>query len=114
MKGKHRKHRETGGKNEAEEDLKTRPEPRTNAKEIDREAEDEGEGEEKGELRRGGRAKRKRGGKTEHKVEGEHASHHAGRKPRKSGGSVEFNPFTAARHGTAAKGRKVQPQGDGH
>ena len=112
MKGKHRKHRETGGKNEAEEDLKTRPEPRTNAKEIDREAEDEGE--EKGELRRGGRAKRKRGGKAEMKVEGEHASHHAGRKPRKSGGSVELNPFTAARHGTAAKGRKVQPQGDGH
>ena len=38
MKG--RKHKSTGGTNEAEEDLKTKPEARTNAKEIDRESEE--------------------------------------------------------------------------
>jgi hypothetical protein len=43
-------------------------------------------------------------------VHGEHAMHHAGRKPRKSGGSVESNPFSHARHGTAAHGRKVEPE----
>ena len=47
MKG--RKHREAGGVNEAEEDEKTKPEARTNAKKIDEEAE---------EKKHGGRAKR--------------------------------------------------------
>ncbi|MGB7309946.1 MAG: hypothetical protein WBC67_12870 [Candidatus Acidiferrales bacterium] len=99
MKG--RRHRETGGTNEAEEDVKDKPEPRTDAKKIDSEAE---------ELKKGGRAKRKRGGKTEiGKVEGEKAPMHAGRKPRKSGGkaSSDANPFTSARKGEDAPGRKV-------
>jgi len=45
-------------------------------------------------------------------VEGEHAKHHAGRKPRKSGGraSSDTSPFTSARHGEAAKGRHLEPE----
>jgi hypothetical protein len=99
MKG--RKHRETGGANEPEEDVKTKPEERTNAKKIDSEAE---------EMKKGGRAKRKHGGKTEvGKVDGEHGMHHAGRKPRKSGGkaSSDQTPFTSARKGEDPPGRKV-------
>jgi hypothetical protein len=103
MKG--RKHRETGGANEAEEDVKDKPEPRTDAKKIDAEAE---------EMKKGGRAKRKRGGRTgfgpeNQKVEGEKSAMHAGRKPRKSGGkaSSDANPFTSARSGTDGPGRKV-------
>lgn len=100
MKGHMRKHRETGGANEAEEDVKDKPEPRTNAKHIDAEAE---------EMKKGGRAKRKHGGKLMGKVDGEHGEHHAGRKPRKSGGkaSSDANPFTSARKGQDAPGRKV-------
>lgn len=99
MKG--RKGRSTGGANEADEDLKDKPEARTEAKEIDSEAE---------ERKRGGRAKRRRGGKTEvGKVEGHKASMHAGRKPRKSGGRAgsDANPFTSARSGKDAPGREV-------
>jgi hypothetical protein len=110
-----RKHRNTGGVNEAEMDLREHPEARTNAKEIDYEAEERKHG---GHVKRtkrkhgghvmkhegmgpeheatGGRAKRKRGGHVVHHhtghvkhvgaVHGEHGAHHAGRKPRKSGG----------------------------
>jgi hypothetical protein len=37
------------------------------------------------------------------------AAHHAGRKPRKSGGraSSDQNPFTSARKGTPPPGRKL-------
>jgi hypothetical protein len=99
MKGKMRKHRETGGVNEAEEDVKDKPEARTDAKKIDSEAE---------EMKKGGRAKRKHGGKTEHKVDGDKAMKHAGRKPRKNGGRTgsDGSPFTSARHGTNPPGRK--------
>ena len=98
MKG--RKHRETGGANEAEADVKDKPEARTDAKKIDAEAE---------EMKKGGRAKRKRGGKTEvGKVEGHEPMHHAGRKARARGGSTsDANPFTSARKGQDAPGRKV-------
>jgi hypothetical protein len=98
MKG--RKHRETGGSNEAEEDVKDKPEARTNAKKIDDEAE---------EMKKGGRAKRARGGKMVGKVEGEKAMHHAGRKPRKSGGRTgsDGSPFTTARSGKNPPGREV-------
>lgn len=101
MKG--RKHRETGGANEAEEDLKDKPEARTNAKKIDEEAE------EMSERKSGGRAKRKSGGKLVGKVEGEKHGMHAGRKPRKSGGRAgsDSNPFTSARSGKDAPGRTV-------
>ena len=90
MKG--RKHREAGGVNEAAEDLKSKPE-RYNESRVEGEAE---------ERKRGGRAKRKHGGKAEGKM----AMHHAGRKPRKSGGSCESSPFSSARSGETPKGRK--------
>lgn len=98
MKG--RKHRETGGANEAEEDLKTKPEARTHATKEDAEAE---------EMKKGGRAKRKHGGKMVGKVEGEKAHMHAGRKPRKAGGRAgsDSNPFTSARSGKDAPGREL-------
>jgi len=101
MKGRNRKHRETGGVNEAEEDVKEKPEPRTDAKKIDAEAE---------EMKKGGRAKKARGGKMVGKVEGEKGAMHAGRKPRKSGGRTggsEAQPFTSARKGDDAPGRKL-------
>jgi hypothetical protein len=138
MKGRkeheeHRKHRETGGVNEAERDIKEKPHMRVSAPEIEREAD---------ELKRGGRAKRKRGGHVMHhegmgpehegtmhhmrrkrkdgghvgkevgQVMGEHAKHHAGRKPRKSGGRAtsDENPFTSARSGTPAPGRKLEAE----
>lgn len=99
MKG--RRGRSTGGANEAEEDVKDKPEPRTNAKEIDSEAE---------EMKKGGRAKRRHGGKSVGKVEGEKGHMHAGRKPRKAGGRTsgsDGNPFTSARKGKDAPGREV-------
>jgi hypothetical protein len=97
MKGK-RGHKNTGGANEAEDDLKSKPEARTNAKKIDDEAE---------EMKKGGRAKRKHGGKTEMKAEGEKAKMHAGRKPRKNGGRTgsDGSPFSSARHGKNPSGR---------
>lgn len=98
MKG--RKYRGTGGANEPEEDLKEKPEPRTNAKNIDAEAE---------EMKKGGRAKKAHGGKMVGKVHGEKGHMNAGRKPRKSGGrtSSDANPFTSARAGKDAPGREV-------
>lgn len=101
MKGK-RAHKGTGGVNEAEEDVKTKPEERTNAKKIDSEAE---------EMKKGGRAKRKEGGK----VHGEMTKHHAGRKPRKAGGraSSDANPFTSARHGKNPSGRSEMMESEG-
>jgi hypothetical protein len=99
-----RKHKETGGANEAEEDLKDKPEARTDAKEIDHEAE---------EMKKGGRAKRKRGGRSERKeggkIEGEKGAMHAGRKPRKSGGrtGADADPWTTARKGKDAPGRSL-------
>lgn len=100
MKG--RTCRATGGVNEAEADAKEKPEARTNAKKIDSEAE---------EMKKGGRAKKKHGGKMVGKVEGEGAKHHAGRSPRKSGGRTggsDSNPFTSARKGKDAPGRELQ------
>ena len=106
MKGG-RRSRATGGSNEAEEDLKDKPEARTNAKKIDEEAE---------ERKHGGRAKRKHGGKTEvGHIEGKKEHMHAGRKPRKSGGRTgsDGSPFTTARAGKDAPGRKVMKGEEG-
>ena len=104
MKG--RKHKGTGGTNEAEEDEKTKPEARTNASKIDSEAE---------EMKKGGRTKRAHGGKTEMKVSGEKAMHHAGRKPRKNGGRTgsDSSPFTSARHGKSPPGRSEMSESEG-
>jgi len=47
------------------------------------------------------------------KMHGGEAHHHAGRKPRKSGGRTagsDQNPFTSARHGTSAAGRHLEPE----
>ena len=89
----------TGGANEAEEDLETKPERRTASNKIDDEAE---------ERKRGGRAKRKSGGKTVGVIEGPEPPAHAGRKPRASGGSAcERSPFTSANKGKEPKGHKT-------
>lgn len=52
---------------------------------------------------------RKRGGKLMGKVHGEGAKHHAGRKPRKSGGRTgsNMNPLSSAAAGHPAPGRNV-------
>jgi len=69
--------------------------------------------------KRGGRTKRKHGGhvaahemhpkhhKKHVEMHGKHAMHHAGRKPRKSGGRAgsNMNPLSSAHAGTPAKGR---------
>lgn len=93
MKG--RKHRATGGVNEAREDLGKKNMRYTYQSNVNDEAE---------ERKRGGKAMKKHAGKVDGK-----AKHHAGRKPRKSGGraSSDANPFTSARHGTPPKGRTM-------
>lgn len=93
------------GDREYEEDLSHNPEARDNAHEIEGEAE---------ERKHGGRAKRKRGGHVHHEhgkhlghakhvghVEGKAMHHHAGRKPRKSGGrsGSNMNPLSSAHAG---------------
>jgi len=101
---KHVKHRKAGGmvespehgKDEAMEDLHTKPVRYTGGK-----PEDEAEAMH---AKRGGRAKKKHVGM----VHGEHAKHHAGRKPRKSGGGVEASPFSHAEKGTPPKRHKIE------
>jgi hypothetical protein len=100
-----RKHKADGGEargdavkgaNEWEEDLKDKPMRYTQGR-----PEDEAE-----EKKRGGRAKRKHGGAAMPKcvgsVHGIAAKHHAGRKPRKSGGRAgsDMHPFSSARAGS--------------
>ena len=111
------KHRKAGGRAEspmegrddAEEDLKSKPERYNNSK-VESEAE---------ERKHGGRAKKHKEhhGKMhkEHhgKMHEEHAHKHAGRKPRKSGGSVEKSPFSHAQHMTPARGRKIEKMTEG-
>jgi hypothetical protein len=57
----------------------------------------------------GAAEERKRGGKAMGKMEGDSAMHHAGRKPRKSGGRAgsNMNPLSSAAKGTSAPGRDV-------
>ena len=57
-------------------------------------------------FKRGGKAKHKKHAHHEMHVEG-HAKHHAGRKPRKSGGRAgsNMNPLSSAHHGMEPKGR---------
>lgn len=111
----HRMGRSTGGMNDAEEDLKYKPEARTNAKKIDDEAEERKAG---GRVHgKGCRCHKCWGGsarKAGEKVEGEKAKHHAGRKPRKSGGRAtsDANPFTSARAGTPPKGHNVEMENE--
>ena len=109
MKGHKRKHRETGGVNEAEEDLRRKSPSRTgpgDEKNI-KEAEETSEAD-YDDRKRGGRAKRRAGGA----VAGSAPAANAGRKPRKSGGraqaACETSPFSTAKKGTAPKGRKLE------
>lgn len=129
-----KKHRATGGVNEAKEDLGKKNEARTDAKEIDGEAEERAKGG-KVKRKRGGmvasvkegfgpehegtvRSKRKRGGKAmkggkEAGMFGEDAKQHAGRSARKNGGSLkgsDTSPFTSARHGKPATHRELEPE----
>lgn len=85
----------TEGDNEAEAEIKDKPENRNAPNKVASEAE---------ELKKGGRAKRKAGGK----VPGEKMKMHAGRSPRKSGGRTgsNMNPLSSAHSGTPAPGRK--------
>jgi hypothetical protein len=113
-----RKHRAAGGKaakhdkpespdygdDDAEADLKDKPERYNKSK-----VEDEGE---EMHAKRGGRAKRKEGGKAV-ACEGGKPKMPPGRKVRASGGSCESNPFTSAASGTRAPGREVQAETDG-
>lgn len=101
-KGHHHK-RNTGGVNEAAEDLKSKPEEYNHSR-VEEQAE---------EKKRGGRARKKHEGEH-HEVHGEHAKKHAGRKPRKSGGGANAtdNPFSSARKGEAPKGRKLDLEMD--
>jgi hypothetical protein len=103
MKGR-KKHKAdggmTGGSDEAEEDIKEKPKGRS----VDNNVSEESR-----ELKKGGRAKKKRGGKAIGVVEGPEPPAHAGRKPRASGGrsGAEKNPFTSANKGTQPKGHKT-------
>jgi len=87
MKG--RKTRATGGVNAAAEDLGKKNMRYTYQSNVNDEAQE-----------------RKRGGKTVG-LHGAAAMAHAGRKPRKSGGRLKIADWTAAQHGTPAKGRKT-------
>lgn len=91
-----RKGRSTGGVNDAEKDLGSKSMSYTKDSNVEKEAK---------ERKSGGRAARKCGGL----VPGGEMKHHAGRKPRKSGGRTgsDTNPFTSARRGTPPKGHKM-------
>jgi hypothetical protein len=129
----HREMRATGVVNEAEDDFN--PTDRTKAKKIGAEADERKHGgKTRRERKRGGEAKaeehredkkeeekkvkdhkpRKRGGKVdfakEVEMHGEVAKHRVDRRPRKSGGrtGADQSPFSSARHGEPAKGRKLE------
>ncbi len=103
-----RKHRASGGKTEspekgdddAEKDLKDKPERYNNSK-----VEDEAEAKK---AKRGGSMK---GKKADMKACGGAAKKHSGRKPRASGGGCESNPFTTALRGSG--GHKVDKETEG-
>ena len=106
-----RKHRASGGKAEspekgdddAEKDLKMKPEDRSAPNKVAPEAEEM-------KAKKGGRVKRKEGGKCE----GMEAHHHAGRKRRASGGAAENSPFTTALKSTQPKGRSTEKETQGY
>lgn len=101
MKG--RKHRNTGGTDDAEKDVKDAPPDRSSPNNIQKEAE---------EKKHGGRAKKAHGGKMIGKVHGEKSMHHAGRKPRKAGGRAgsDSSPLTSSHSGKQPAGRSVMPE----
>lgn len=107
MKGrKHQheaKHRASGGMNDAEADLKDKPEAYNHAK-VEAEALEKKDGGKARKARRhGGMAEKKHVGH----VHGEHAKERCDRKPRKTGGrtGADQAPFSSARHGKLPPGR---------
>ena len=102
----HRKHKAHGGemdspakgRDEWEEDLKSKPTRYDNAPNVEGEAE---------KRKRGGHVKK---GHKKHvgKVHGMHAMHHAGRKPRKAGGRAgsDMSPLSSAHAGTEPREHK--------
>jgi hypothetical protein len=130
---KHRKHREGGGQTAGEKDFgKPRDDWKAEegSKPKDYTADDPDVAKEAEEKKRGGRAKRARGGgihkigihahRESGKEDMKHLKHigkvsgnpnfHAGRAPRKSGGGVgsDKNPFSSARPGTPPRDHKVE------
>ena len=102
MKGR-KKHKAegggTGGADEAEQDIKDKPAGRTQPSNVTKESQ---------EMKKGGRAKKARGGKTVGVISGPEPPAHAGRKPRASGGAAcERAPFTTANKGKEPKGHKT-------
>jgi hypothetical protein len=105
------KHRKAGGPvkgdDDAEKDLHEHEGKTSDVDDVEEEAEAT-------KAKKGGRIKRKHGGMMKRhvgKVEGEEHKHHAGRKPRKSGGAAcEADPFSSARHVTPAMGRKLEKE----
>jgi hypothetical protein len=97
-----RHHRATGGENEAEMDLKEKPESRTNAKNIDKEAE---------ERKRGGRAKRRAGGGVGSKPYDRKV---AGKKKQDGEGFSLQNERTKRKHGGTAKHHEAHHVGHVH
>lgn len=102
MKGK-RAHKNTGGADEAEADIKEVPKDRT---------EPSGPAKEAAEKKHGGRAKKAHGGKMVGKVHGEKGVVHAGRKPRKSGGRAgsDSSPLTSSHSGKHPPGRVLMSE----
>ena len=131
MKGrKHHKHRDTGGANEAEADLKEDPADRSRPGPGGPKTGEENVGKEAREKKHGGKVKRHKrklggkivphtGGKIPGKevgvVEGPEPPRHAGRKPRASGGKTgragsgsDKSPLSSAAMGKAPTGHKQQ------
>lgn len=115
---------DTGGRNDAEADIKNNPKDRLADNPISHEAEELKRGGKAGHKKdckcgrcSGGRAMRKRGGpagKMVDHMEGEKGRERADRKPRKNGGrtGADGSPFSSARHGTVPPGRKVDGELD--
>lgn len=132
----HRAHKNTGGANEPEEDLKVKNQRYTYQSKVNDEAEERKRGGKVGMKHgdehhhhsckchkcSGGRVERKAGGHVHHEkpehlkhakhvghVEGAMAKHHAGRMPRKSGGRTgsDEHPYSSARKGENPPGRKT-------
>ena len=105
MKG--RKHKGTGGVNEAEDDINDTPKDRTEPSNVSKEAE---------EKKRGGRTKKAAGGAAAPKLIGKAAGGPAGvradRTPRKSGGRTgsDSSPLTSAHTGKNPPGRSLMSE----
>jgi len=119
-----RHHRATGGVNEAEMDLRDAPEPRTNAKEIDKEAEERKHG---GHVKHKRHARKTGGGVMHahgHAHHGIHGKHHEGfgaehhtttkRTARKRGGKALHGSQEGEGFGPQDEGTKMRRRHGGH